>query len=309
MNILFKNLTEINDGFSKKKIFRKSDNKINKIIINFSENKSEYKDFLNIYEILNRINISIPQIYEVYPNKNIIVMEDLGDQNFNKLLNEDDPYDLLKIAVDSLIVIQNSIIYNDICKLQKYSFQNLKTEISEFVEYYIPFKKIINFNSNEFYSIWKKIFLDCKFEFKSFVHKDFELINLIFLKNNKYHLKCGIIDFQSAFTGFIGWDLFSILENPRINFTRKYNNDLIKYFYEKNNINIDFHMFQNQYYTLNLARLTRILGRWIKLFNQENDKKYLMYLKQTQIRMIYALKYIKNDRLNTIYKTALVFND
>ena len=125
MNILFKNLTEINDGFSKKKIFRKSDNKINKIIINFSENKSEYKDFLNIYEILNRINISIPQIYEVYPNKNIIVMEDLGDQNFNKLLNEDDPYDLLKIAVDSLIVIQNSIIYNDICKLQKCLLETL----------------------------------------------------------------------------------------------------------------------------------------------------------------------------------------
>ena len=131
---------------------------------------------------------------------------------------------------------------------------------------------------------------------------------LIFLKKNNYHLRCGIIDFQSAFVGFIGWDLFSILENPRINFTRKYNEELIKYFYENVYISTEFNSFRNQYYLLSLARLTRLLGRWVKLLNNKNNIEYLNYIKITQKRIISCLKNIKNDRLKLIYERALIKN-
>ena len=306
MNFPFPNLIEIKGGFSNKKIFRQNKKKINKIVIDFSKDQKEFQKFLNVYEILKKINVSIPKIYEVYFKKKIIVMEDYGDKTFDKLLNNKDLYYLLKIAIDNIIIIQNSLISTDLTKLEQYSFKDLKTEISEFVDYYIPYKNILDFPVNEFYDFWETMYSKQRFEFKSFVHKDFEFINLMFLSKNNSHLKCGIIDFQSAFLGFIGWDLFSILENPRINFSRQYNEELIKYFYENISTNIDFDVFHRQYYLLNLARQTRLLGRWIKLYIKEDKIEYLSYVETSLIRIIASLNKIQSNKLNTIYKKALI---
>tara|TARA_B100000674_G_scaffold29300_1_gene20604 strand:+ start:583 stop:1497 length:915 start_codon:yes stop_codon:yes gene_type:complete len=304
MNISLKNLLEIKGGLSKKKVFRKAEKKINKIIIDFSADSKEFDNYLKINKILSKINIAIPKVYEVHVKKKIIVIEDFGNKNFNKIINEKDLFKLLKLAVDSLIVIQNSIHKDDLYDLEKYTFSELRKEISEFVDYYLPYKKVTNFNINNFYEIWEKIYDKQNFKFNSFVHKDFEFINLILLNNNNLHLRCGIIDFQSAFIGFKGWDLFSLLEFPRVNFTRKYNEDLIKYFYENITYSYDFESFRNQYYILNLARLTRLLGRWIKLSNKENNH-YLNFIDPTKERLCSCLKNIKDQNLKNMYKKVL----
>ena len=305
MNNYFQNMQKIESGLSKKKIFRKIDKNLNKIFIDFSNDKNEFFNFLKVYQILNKVNVSIPKIYEVNINKKLIVMEDFGDNRFDKIYKERDFFHLLKIAVDNLIVIHNSLNSDDLCQLKQYSYSDFKNEISEFVDYFIPYKMIPDFPKNEFYNCWEHIYNIQKFNFTSFVHKDYEFINLIFLKNNNFHLKCGIIDFQSAFKGFIGWDLFSVLENSRINFPRKYNDELIKYFYNNVNVGTSFKTFLNQYYLLNLGRQTRLLGRWIKLFNQENKMKYKNYIDTTLIRINVCLNNIQSDKLRVIYLKAL----
>ena len=305
MNISFQNLTEIKGGLSKKKIFRKYEKKISKIVIDFSNDENELNNFLNVYEILKRLNISIPNVYEVHLNKKIILIEDFGNKTFDKIFKEDEVYDLLKLAVDNLIIIQNSLIEKDLTKLKKYSYSDLRKEISEFVDYYIPYKKISNFSSNKFYKSWEHIYNCQNFDYGNFIHKDFEFINLILLDKNSLHLKCGIIDFQSAFIGYKGWDLFTILENPRINFTRKYNEDLIKYFYENITINNDFVEFRNQYYLLNLSRQSRLLGRWVKLY-KNGKKEYLKYLNITTKRIQSSIDNLPASNLKTIYENIFV---
>ena len=300
MSPLFQDLSEIKDGLSKKIIFRKLDKKLNKIIIDYSKEKKEFKNFLNSYALLRKINISIPKIYEVHSEKYLIVMEDFGENRFDKIYQEKKLYDFLKLAVDNLIIIQNSIQTDNLKTLEKYTYSHLNREISEFVDYYIPYKKISNFPINNFFETWKGVYDAHSLCFDSFVHKDFEFINLFFLKSNNFHLQCGIIDFQNAFIGFKGWDLFSLLENPRQNFTRKYNEDLIKYFYEKVIINIDFHTFRNQYYILNLSRQIRLLGRWVKLINEGNDE-FLNYIDSTEERIRQCLMYINDEKLKIIY--------
>ncbi len=307
MNILnFKNIEQIKRGLSKKKIFRKKENKINKIIIDFSNDNNDFKNFINVYNILKDINISIPKIYEIYFDKKLIIMEDFGERNFDKLINEKELYNLLKLAVDNIIIIQNSINQDKLSNLKKYNYNELKKEISEFVDYYIPYKKILNFPINNFFNSWKKIYDSQNFVFNSFAHKDFEFINLIFLDKRNLHLKCGIIDFQAAFLGFKGWDLLSVLENSRVNFTRKYNEDFIKYFYQNVNINTEFDLFRNHYYLFNLARQTRLLGRWVKLFKEGNDN-YLDYINPTKKRISDSLINIKDQTLKEIYEMVLIY--
>ena len=305
MKFVSDNIFEIHQGLSEKKVFRKSQNEISKIIIDFSNDEKEFTNFLKVYQILKKINISIPKIYEVYFTKKIIIMEDFGINTFDKIYKEEKIYKLLRIAIDNLIIIENSLIYKDLEQLEKYTFNDLKKEISEFINFYIPYKKISNFPISDFYDSWLRVYNNEKFDFTSFVHKDFEFINLILVNKNLSHLKCGIIDFQSAFIGFKGWDLFSILENPRLNFTSKYNDDLIKYYYQNTNITTNYEKFLKQYYILNLARQTRLIGRWVKLLSLGN-KQFSDYINVTKKRIIFCLSKITDKKLKQLYEKVFI---
>ena len=305
MNSDHNDLEKIEDGLSNKLIYRITEKENTKIIIDFSRDKQEFKNFLTVYEILEKINISIPKIYEVNQKQYKIYMQDFGKNRFNKIYNKDNLYKLLKLAVENIIVIQNESNLNNLKNLKEYTFEDLKIELKEFVTYYISSKKNSNFPTAKFYELWKSIFYSQHYNMKNFVHKDFEFVNLFFLENCESHLQCGIIDFQSAFKGFIGWDLISLLENPRINFTRDYNDKLIEYFYDNTSIIENFNTFLEQYYVLSLARQTRLLGRWKKLVSTNNDNQYLDYLKITKSRIIATLNNIKNYELRSIYEKYL----
>jgi len=207
--------------------------------------------------------------------------------------------------VDNIIIIQNETNLKNLKNLKVYNFDDLKIELKEFVTFYISNNKNSNFPTSKFYELWESIFYSLNYNMKNFAHKDFEFVNLFFLENHESHLQCGIIDFQSAFIGFIGWDLLSLLENPRIDFTRDYNDKLIEYFYDNTSIIENFNTFLEQYYVLSLARQTRLLGRWRKLLSTNNDNQYLDYLKITKSRIVATLNNIKNYELRLIYEKYL----
>ena len=305
MNSDHNDLEKIESGLSKKLIYRKIEKNNTKIIIDFSRDKQEFKNFLTVYEILQKINISIPKIYEVNQKQYKIYMQDFGKNRFNKIYNKDNLYKLLKLAVENIIVIQNESNLNNLKNLKEYTFEDLKIELKEFVTYYIPNNKNSNFPTSKFYELWESIFYSQNYNMKNFAHKDFEFVNLFFLENYESHLQCGIIDFQSAFIGFTGWDLLSLLENPRIDFTRDYNDKLIEYFYDNTSIIENLKTFREQYYVLSLARQTRLLGRWRKLLSINNDNQYLDYLKITKSRTIATLNNIKNYELRSMYEKYL----
>ena len=303
----FNNLILIEGGASRKKIYRLKCNKFNLIVLDFSDDVNEFDKHLNVYNILKDINISIPEIFEVYYDNHIIVTEDFGDQRFDKTINRNNIYNLLKDAISSLIIINNSILNVFSKGLSKYNYNIFKSEVNEFIEYYFPYKKIDNSLREDFLQTWKIQYENLKIDFNAFVHKDFELTNLMFLPSKDKHLKCGILDFQSAFVGFSGWDVFSLLENSRVYFTRANNEKLIKYFYKNTNQKIDFSLFRQQYYFFNTSRQTRLLGRWIKFLKVNKNKNYLKYINVTTRRLNESLLNLNNKQLNKIYNK--IFNE
>jgi len=298
-------LYQIESGASYKKIYRFKNKNIGKVVVNFSYNHNDYLSFLEVNNFLSNINISVPKIFYSDHDKSIIIMEDFGDNRYDKLINFIDPKEILIDAVNSLIEIQNTQkpIVNNIIK--QYDFSSFKIEIAEFVDFYLPKNNISDDMAEEFFDIWSNEFKNLNFKWDSFVHKDFELSNLIYLPKRNNHLKCGIIDFQNAFIGFSGWDVFSLLENPRIYFDDKYNDELLEYFFNKTDQNIPIREFLNQYYFLNTARQTRIIGRWINLDNK-NNYNYSKYLNVTIKRLKKSLYNLQNKKLSKLYDTLIV---
>ena len=305
MKFNLNDLYEVKNGASQKKIYRFKKNNERKIIVDFSYNHNDYLSFLEIYKILSEINISVPKIFDTDDNNSTIMMEDFGNKRFDKLINSSDPKDILIHAINSLIQIQKiqKPLLNNI--LKQYSFSSFEIEIAEFANFYLPINNFSADKVDEFFSIWKSEFENLNFKWDSFVHKDFELSNLMYLPNREGHLKCGILDYQNAFIGFSGWDMFSLLENPRIYFDDKYNDELIEYFYNNTNQNISFNEFLTQYYFLNTARQSRVIGRWINLDKKNKNNYYSKYLDVTIKRLKKSLYYLQNSKLSKLYSKVI----
>ena len=306
MNLNFDDLYQIEGGSSQKKIYRFKNNKEKNIVVDFSSETKQFVSFLDIHKFLSNINISIPKIFETDINKKIIIMEDFGDSRYDKLINSIDPKEILIDAINSLIEIQNTQkpIVNKF--LKKYDFSSFEIEIAEFADFYLPINNISKDVVDEFFYVWKSVFDNLNFNWDSFVHKDFELSNLMYLPQRDGHLKCGILDFQNAFIGFSGWDVFSLLENPRIYFEDKYNDELVEYFFNNTNHNLPFSEFLLQYYFLNTARQTRIIGRWINLDKKNNSNNYSKYLDVTVQRLQKSLYNLQNEKLSKLYEKIIV---
>ena len=383
-------LNQIESGASKKKIYRFKNENTKNILVDFSYSFSDYLSFINVHQFLSNVNISIPKIFDTNHNEKLILMEDFGNDRYDKIITNYDVRQLLVNAIDSLIAIQdydkpliadgfkeynylnfkdeiiefvdfylpllktssdqmeeflqiwtsefnklnfhwNSFVHKDFelsnlmylpnkvshlkCGIldfqnaggfKEYNYLNFKAELIEFVDFYLPLLKTSSDQMEEFLQIWTSEFNKLNFHWNSFVHKDFELSNLMYLPNKVSHLKCGILDFQNAFIGFSGWDLFSLLENPRIDFEDKYNQELIEYFYYKSDQKISYKDFLMQYFFLNTARQTRIIGRWVSLDKKNNNNYYQSNFHSVTIkRLKNSLYNLQNKQLSHLYKKIL----
>ena len=305
MKFNFNEVYQIESGASQKKIYRFKNKDKEGVVVDFSYNYKDFDSFLEVNKFLSTINISIPKIFDIDESKHLILMEDFGNKRYDTIINSMDMKDLMLNSINSLIEIQNSsqliVNYN----LDKYNFSSFKIEIAEFVDFYLPFKNINKSIADEFFVIWNSEFENLNFNWNSFVHKDFELSNLMYLHNREDHLKCGILDYQNAFIGFSGWDMFSLLENPRIYFDDKYNDELIEYFFNNTNQHLSFDEFLTQYYFLNTARQSRIIGRWINLDKKNKNNNYSKYLDVTIKRLKKSLYYLQNQKLSKLYSKVM----
>ena len=302
--------SKISSGASKKIFYRLKKNNLSYILTDFNSDKNEYFNHLKVYDLLKNIDISIPKIFEKNEKDLFIISQDFGNLRYDKIIQKESIKDLLKYAIDSLIVINNSIQFNNKYKLPIYNFNNFKDEIIELPHFFLPYlnKNHDNQLTEEFISIWSKSFDNFNFEFSNFAHKDYNINNLILLPSEKNHLKCGIIDFQSAFWGESFWDLFSLLEDSRIYYTDKFNEEFINYFFYKTNQKISIKEYKYKYHFLNCSRQSRLLGRWIKLSKDLNKNFYLDFIPVTKKRLMKSLIFLNNDNLTQFYNKYIFDN-
>ncbi len=301
MRFNFNEVYKIESGASQKKIYRFKDLNKEGVFVDFSYNYKDYYSFLEVNKFLSNINISVPKIFDIDDTKNLILMEDFGNNRYDHIIKSMDLKEMLLNSINSLIEIQNNSQQITNYNFDTYNLSSFKIEIAEFADFYLPYKNISKSIAEEFFTIWHSEFDNFNFNWNSFVHKDFELSNLMHLQNREGHLKCGILDYQNAFIGFAGWDMFSLLENPRIYFDDKYNDEFIEYFYNNTNQNISFSEFLTQYYFLNTARQSRIIGRWINLDKKNKKNNYFKYLNVTIKRLKKSLHNLKNQKLSKLY--------
>ena len=301
-------VNKIESGASNRNFYRLSNKSKSVICLDSLNEKEDYFNFLKIHSLLSEIKVSIPTIYEKDDINFILIIEDFGNLRFDKILKNYDLKSLLDCSVNTLVTIKNSIKYDSSKNLKGYDYKIFKSEIEELPKYFYPYifqeKASLDF-VEDFHFCWKQYYDSINFDFTSFTHKDFNINNLMYLPSRKGHLKCGILDFQSAFWGESCWDLFSLLEDSRFLFDDQFNDYLVKYYFDNTNQKISFDEFLQKYYFLNCSRQTRLLGRWIKLSKELKQNFYLDFIETTKKRLFKVLQKINNDDLNKIYSKMI----
>ena len=135
-------LNQIESGASKRKFIDLKMKNTKNILVDFLIALVTIYLFINVHKYLSNINISIPKIFETSDVEKLILMEDFGNDRYDKIINNCDVKQLLVNAIDSLIAIQNfdKPLKTDGFKKYK-NYSTFKEEIIEFVDFYLPLLK------------------------------------------------------------------------------------------------------------------------------------------------------------------------
>ena len=272
-----KNLIPIKNDASFRKYFRVDKKILMDADPNFGEDVSS---FININHLLTDFRLNVPEIYSIDKENGFLLIEDLGENIFSKILNSENEEQLYKQAIEVLAEIykKNLEEFSNFSFLEKYSIEKLQDESQLFIEWYL--KKYLDIDITDtdiqdFKEIISKIFNALNTNFEKLVLRDYHVDNLI-LQNSKSGLKkVGILDFQDAVIGSSSYDLISIVEDVRRPISNDLKNKLIKYFIDLTGYEVN--QLEKELAFYSVQRNLKILGIFSRLNLRDNKPRYMLY--------------------------------
>jgi N-acetylmuramate 1-kinase len=244
--------------------------------------------FILVGNYLKKIGLSSPDIIKYDEEGGLILLEDLGDDLFSRVLNDDSKNEekLYITATDALIHLHNSEKMPDI---PDYDNKLLMQEFSLFSEWYMPLfcsdAKLDELKA-EYKSICTELLPLCHLSNYVCVLRDYHADNLIWLPEREGITKVGMLDFQDAVLGPASYDLVSLLQDARRDVSEELEFQVIEYFIEQQNLNKD--EFLTNYCILGAQRNLKIIGIFTRLCKRDNKPNYLKFIPR-------VWKYLEND--------------
>jgi aminoglycoside/choline kinase family phosphotransferase len=236
--------------------------------------------FINIDNLLISLNLNAPKIYSIDRENGFLLLEDLGDNLFSKVLNTNNEESLYKKAIDILIYLHERNI-NQFSKnnlVENYSDEKLISESELFVDWYIKSYLNININKNqinEFKEIFSKIITTLNLKYNTLVLRDFHVDNLVFQHSKSGLHQVGLLDFQDAVLGQSSYDLISLIEDVRRPISSELKTSLIKHFIDATGY--DSMQLDNEMAFYSVQRNLKILGIFCRLSIRDQKSQYMKF--------------------------------
>ena len=236
--------------------------------------------FINIDNLLISISLNAPKIYSIDKENGFLLLEDLGDNLFSKVLNANNEESLYKKAIDILIYLHDRNI-NHFSKnnlVENYSDEKLISESELFIEWYIKGHLNIKINENqinEFKAIFSKIITFLKLKYNTLVLRDFHVDNLVLQHSKSGLCQVGLLDFQDAVLGQSSYDLISLIEDVRRPISSGLKTSLIKYFIDATGY--DSMQLDNEMAFYSVQRNLKILGIFCRLSIRDQKSQYMKF--------------------------------
>lgn len=181
--------------------------------------QEDVRPFIRIAEHLLRLGYSAPNLLATDTDSGLLLLEDLGDDTFTRLLAAgDDEEALYSLAIDLLIDLHGRGRAAIPPGLSPYDDQRLLTEALLLTDWYMPETTAGRLSAErrgEYEALWRGLFPTARGVPDTLVLRDFHVDNLMRLAGRSGVAACGLLDFQDAVAGPLTYDLMSLLEDAR----------------------------------------------------------------------------------------------
>ena len=237
---------------------------------------NDNQQFAFVANLLASHGLHVPKVSHANLKDVFLLLSDLGDETYLKVLNNENADKLFDDATTALIKLQ-SITELDL--LSRYNAGLMSEELALFDNWYIQQHLNITLEENaqsSLNNVLKLIIERCMSQPTVLTHRDYMPRNLMVCEENP-----GILDFQDARIGPISYDVISLFKDAFISWEEEQVLDWTIRYWEKARkaslpVPEDFGSFYEDVEWMGLQRHLKVLGIFSRLKHRDGKNHYIL---------------------------------
>ena len=178
------------------------------------------RPFLAVARHLSALGYSAPRVLAADEQAGLLLLEDLGDDTFTRLLARGEPEaELYALATDLLIDLHRRPVEKTVPDgLPQYDDDRFVAEAALLTEWYVPRvlgAPVAAATAHEYGYLWRVTLRKARDVPEALVLRDYHVDNLMRIEGRAGITACGLLDFQDAVRGPATYDLVSLVEDAR----------------------------------------------------------------------------------------------
>ena len=263
----------------------------------------DIRPFINIANHLRDLGLSAPAIFAIDTNQGFLLLEDLGDDLYARVLERDPALelDLYKAATDVLIHLHKA----DVPPVERYDTP-LMTDLAclAFDKYQAGVTQdIAEPARHQFHAQFSHLLQDTLNHPDVLILRDYHAENLLWLPERQGTARVGLLDFQDAMAGHPAYDLVSMLQDARRDVSQDCETQMIAHYIAQTGVDKD--AFQSAYAVLGVQRNLRILGVFARLSLDYGRSGYVDLIPRVWAHLEKDLSHPKLSGLSDLLLTSL----
>lgn len=249
------------------------------IVMDAPPGKEDIGPYLKVTSLLEQAGAHVPHVHASDARRGFVVMEDLGNTQYLSLLKTGRGVD--KLYGDALTTLANIQVRGaqGAQQLKPYDREPLERELNLMPEWFLGkhFGLELTPEERALLTVTNEILInEALLQPQVFVHRDFHSRNLMVLEKGGP----GVIDFQDALRGPIGYDLVSLLKDCYISWSRERVERWVKG-YRRVLANLGANVGDSEYQFLRwfdligVQRHIKVLGIFCRLWYRDGKVGYL----------------------------------
>lgn len=276
------NLTLIAGDASFRRYFRLLLPQQQYVVMDAPPDKENVRPFVAIARELLAAGLEVPVIYAEQLEQGFLLLSDLGDDLYSRVLNPRSVDTLYQRALEQLVVMQQCPHLDTV--MGHYDDQRYSNEMAWFVEWFLEKYLQLDLSPHQkmLQATFRLLINSALAQPQVFTHRDYHSRNLLLLPNQRV----GILDFQDAVTGAFTYDAVSLLRDSYIDWPAQKVVKLALYFREiisdnSKTANVSEEQFLKWFDWMGIQRHLKVTYNFARKFCRDQDPSYLEYLPRT----------------------------
>ncbi len=240
--------------------------------------------FLAIARYLRSLRLHAPEILAHDESQGLLLLEDLGSEDYASALKKRNPNTLYRAAVKVLARLHQEdapktlpIDRQTRHRLPIFDEAILLTELSLFPEWFMADNSPSLME--DWNAIWRGILPQLDWGFSALLLRDYHTPNLIWMPHEKDLMRVGILDFQDAILGPPAYDLVSLLQDARLDVGEAREREMRDLYMARMGIDgKNGRAFLRTYAIFGAQRAARILGLFARLKARDGKPLYMRHI-------------------------------